>query len=276
MDTKKKYNKSEAEIMALVDPHVSRAVAWVDTRLTSEQSRIQRYYDGDLPRRQHEGSSSYVSSDVYDGVESMKSQLLEVFAGGHDIVRFKALNDQDVEAARIETAYVQDQIFSVCKNNGQERFNDVIDDSLKNRNGVTQIYWEQCVERDEHTFEGMSLEDVQALAAQEDVEIDASLDGPDNDGDPDDLMSQATYSGKLTRIIDKSGLRFENVPPEEYFTDGKKKYREESVRGRKVLKTKADLIYDGYDREKVMSLWTTSLCCRARSRNARRRPTTAS
>jgi len=93
MDTKKKYKKSEAEIMALVDPHVSRAVAWVDTRLTSEQSRIQRYYDGDLPRRQHEGSSSYVSSDVYDGVESMKSQLLEVFAGGHDIVRFKALND---------------------------------------------------------------------------------------------------------------------------------------------------------------------------------------
>jgi len=151
--------------MALVDPHVSRAVAWVDTRLTSEQSRIQRYYDGDLPRRQHEGSSSYVSSDVYDGVESMKSQLLEVFAGGHDIVRFKALNDQDVEAARIETAYVQDQIFSVCKNNGQERFNDVIDDSLKNRNGVTQIYWEQCVERDEHTFEGMTLEDVQALVA---------------------------------------------------------------------------------------------------------------
>jgi hypothetical protein len=133
IDTKKKYGKTEDEIMALVDPSVSRSTSWVDTRLSSERSRIQRYYDGELPKRQHEGSSSYVSSDVYDGVESMKSQLLEVFAGGHDIVRFKPLNDQDVDAARLETAYVSDQVFA--KNKGQDRFNDVIDDSLKNRDG---------------------------------------------------------------------------------------------------------------------------------------------
>jgi len=140
LDTKKKYGKTEDEIMALVDPVVSRATTWVDTQLSSERSRMQRYYDGQLPKRQHEGSSSYVSSDVYDGIESMKSQLLEVFAGGHDIVRFKPLNEQDVEVARIETAYISDQIFN--ENHGFDRFSDVIDDSLKNRNGYIQYYWE--------------------------------------------------------------------------------------------------------------------------------------
>lgn len=243
-DFKKRYGKTEEEIMSLVDPKVSKANVWTDTQLSSERSRMQRYYDGALPKRQSEGSSSYVSSDVYDGVESMKSQLLEVFGGSHDIIRFKPLNDAEVDAVRLETAYVADQIFN--ENHGFERFSDVIDDSLKNRIGVIQVYWEDCVERDEHTFDGMSLEDVQALAAQEDVEIEADLD----DGDD----AAPTYSGVWTRIIDKSGLRVENVPPEEYFSEGNKKRREDGARGRKVLKTRAELIEEGYDKAKVMSL----------------------
>lgn len=243
LDTKKKYGKTPEEIMALVDPKVSRATMWTDTQLSAERSRIQRYYDGELPKRQSEGSSSYVSSDVYDGVESMKSQLLEVFAGGHDIVRFKPVNEQDVDVARIETAYIADQVFNV--NNGFDRFSDIIDDSLKNRNGVVQCYWEHSVKRDEHSFEGMALDDVQALASQEDVEIDASYD---------EGSEPATYSGTWTRVIDDSGLRIENVPPEEYFSEGSKKNRKDGARGRKVLKTKAELIADGYDRKTVMEL----------------------
>jgi hypothetical protein len=245
LDTKKKYGKTPDEIMALVDPKVSRATTWVDTQLSSERSRIQKYYDGALPQRQSNGSSSYVSSDVYDGVESMKSQLLEVFAGGHDIVRFKPMNDQDVDVARIETAYISDQIFS--ENHGFDRFSDIIDDGLKNRNGVLQVYWEDCTSRDEHSFDGMPLEDVQALAAQEDVEIEADID---EDSDP----HAPTYSGKWTRVIDKSGLRIENVPPEEYFSEGSKKRRQDGARGRKVLKTKAELIAEGYDKKTVMEL----------------------
>lgn len=245
-DTKKRYGKSPEEIMALVDPKVGRATSWVDTKLSSERTKVQRYYDGELPRRQHEGSSSYVSSDVQDGVDTMKSQILEVFAGGHDIVRFKAVNDQDVDAARIETAYVSDQIFG-DKNNGHDRFNDILDDAFKNRNGVIQVYWEDCKERDEHTFEGMPFDDIQALASQEDVEIEADLD---EDSDPE----MPTYSGTWTRIIDSSGLRIENVPPEEYFSEGHKKRRQDGVRGRKTLKTKADLIYDGFPKKKVLDL----------------------
>jgi hypothetical protein len=240
IDTKKKYGKTEAEIMAVVDPAVGHATTFADTQLSSERSRIQRYFDGELPKKQHEGSSSYVSSDVYDGVESMKAQVLEVFGGSHDIVRFKAMNDQDVEASRIETAYVADQIFAVDKNNGYDRFHDVLDDGLKNRNGVIQVYWEDCIERDEHTVTGMSYEDAQALAAQEDVELELDLN-----------EETQSYDGTWTRVIDNSGLRVENVPPEEYYSQGKKKRREDGARGRKTLKTKADLIKEGYDKKKV-------------------------
>jgi ribosomal protein L29 len=243
LDTKKKYGKSADEIMAIVDPKVQRSASWVDTTLSSERARVQRYYDGELPKRQHEGSSSYVSSDVQDGVDTMKSQLLEVFAGGHDIVRFMPRNDAEVDAVRIETAYVAEQIFGQT-NHGFDRFNDIIDDGLKNRNGVMQVYWEDCVSRDEHTVEGMPFDDVQALASQEDVELDLELDEGSDPQSP-------TYSGTWTRIIDNSGLRIENVPPEEYFSEGKKKRRQDGVRGRKTLKTRADLIAEGYPRDKV-------------------------
>lgn len=262
MDIKKKYGKTEDEIMALVDPVVQRAASFVDTNHSRERSRIQRYYDGELPKRAHEGSSSYVSSDVQDGVDSMKSQLLEVFAGGHDIVRFKPLNEQDVDATRIETAYVNYLIFE--ENHGYDRFNDIIDDALKNRNGVIQYYWENETIRAEHTFKGMPYEDLQALHSQEDVEIDATLD------EGAMAMSSPTYSGVWTRVIDNSGLRIENVPPEEYFSDGTKKRREDGVRGRRTLTTRADLIADGYPRDKVAKVAVDSdleLSTEAQERN---------
>jgi hypothetical protein len=38
-----------------------------------------------------------------------------------------------------------------------------------------------------------------------------------------------SYDGSWTRIIDNSGLRVENVPPEEYYSQGKKKRREDGA-----------------------------------------------
>lgn len=227
--------------MALVDPAVSRSTSWVDTILSTERTKMQRYYDGQLPKRQHEGSSSYVSPDVQDGVDSMKSQLLEVFGGQHDIVRFKPLNEADVDVTRLETSYISYLIME--ENKGFEVFEDVIDDALKNRNGVVQYYWEERLERDEHSVHGMCMDDAQALASQEDVELNLELD--EDDG---------SYKGTWTRLIDSSGLRIENVPPEEYFSDGTKKRREDGVRGRKTLKTRSELVKEGYPRDKVAKI----------------------
>lgn len=238
---KNKYALTDEEILTIVQGKVQAATSWTDSKITKERERVQRYYDGALPARQSLGSSSYVSSDVYDSLESMKSQLLEVFSGSHDIIRFKANNESEVMAARIETSYVALQVYD--KNCGFDIFNDVIDDGLKNRNGIVQVFWDRQIVRDEHTVEGMSFDDVQSLAAQDDIEVDFEID--------DELADDPTFSGKWTRVLDKSRLVIENVPPEEYFSEGKKKKRQEGARGRRVVKTKADLINEGYPKELV-------------------------
>src|SRR6185312_13008188 len=91
----------DAEIMTRVNQKVKESVSWYDSRLSKERQRVINYYNTLLPKRQHLGSSQYISSDVYDSVESMKSQIVETFSANPDnLVSFPPQGPQDVEAAR--------------------------------------------------------------------------------------------------------------------------------------------------------------------------------
>jgi hypothetical protein len=63
------------EIVAKVSAKSTNSVSWFDSRLAKERERVTRYINGDLPKRTSEGSSSYVSSDVYDSVEMQRAAL---------------------------------------------------------------------------------------------------------------------------------------------------------------------------------------------------------
>jgi hypothetical protein len=80
---------SEEDILARVNAKVRACVSWPESKIGKEREKVIKYYEQKEPARQHAGNSSYVSSDVYDAVEMMKAQLLETFAGGHEIARFK-------------------------------------------------------------------------------------------------------------------------------------------------------------------------------------------
>jgi hypothetical protein len=101
----------DQEILTKVLSKSRESVGWFDSRLSLERERITRYRNGELPRRQHEGSSSYVSTDVYDAVEMCASQLLETFGAGEDIAQFDPDQDMSVEDCRVATEYARYVIF---------------------------------------------------------------------------------------------------------------------------------------------------------------------
>ena len=249
MAAKRKYSLSDEDILTKVDGKVQGCISWTESKLSKERERVQKYYDQQLPAKQSEGNSSYVSSDVYDASESMKAQLLEVFSGGHDLVRFQPYGPEDVELAQQETKYVNDVIWS--QNNGWGICHDAIDDGLKGRVGLTEVYWDERYEYDEHDFDDLTLEEVEALAAQDDIELEAELDADDYDE-----LKGPKYSGWWRRKIDKCQVVIEPVPPEEFFIDGRVKNREEGTRGRRTPKTKADLLAMGFPKAKVDKLPT--------------------
>lgn len=232
----------EEQISALVDNKIKTAIGWNDNFLSRERSLVLKYYNGDSPKRQSKGNSSYVSTDVYDAVEGMKAQLLETFTAGYDIVKFAPETPDDVAEALISTEYCSYVIFR--QNNGTRIFNDVIHDGLIARAGVAKVYWESWEETADEEFKGIDEASAQGLAAQEDVkELNAEM-GPDG-----------LYSGKLTRIKKCGKVKIDVVPPEEFSvesmaTDLSKRW---GVFHRQV-KSIGELADMGFDKEKLKDI----------------------
>lgn len=222
----------DEEGMTLVNQKVKECVGWYDSRLSKERQRVINYYNSALPKRQHLGSSPYISTDVYDSVESMKSQLVETFAANPDnLISFPALHAQDVEPSREATEYCNHIFFQ--ENDGLQIMNSWADDGLKARTGVVKLFWEKRTKDvEEEIPAGIGYEQVQALAAREDVsELDAKAD-----------PATGMFKGKLTRTTDMSGVVCENVPPEEFLISPRNPFiHTADVCAHRTLKSKADL-----------------------------------
>lgn len=240
---KKPATLSNEEIYAKVSAKSQTSVSWFDSRLARERERVTRYLNGELPKRANEGSSSYVSSDVYDSVEMQRSQLLEVFAGGEHIAQFDPDQDMNAESCRVATEYAAYTIFRL--NEGYNIFNSVIYDGLTARAGVAKVYWDERYSTSEETFEGLSFEDAHALAAQEDVsEFEADID-----------PASQTFKGTLTRKKDLSRVAIDNVAPEEFLIEPLATcVHKATYVGHRTPKTKAELIEMGHDKAQVMKI----------------------
>lgn len=232
------------EILAKVLAKAQNSVAWYDSKLSRERERVTRYLNGELPKRRNEGSSSYVSNDVYDSVEMMTAQVVETVSGGDHIARFDPDQDMNAELCRVATEYASYVVFR--ENPGETIFGALVHDGLTARAGIVQVYWDEDYEYSEETFEGLPEHDVHGLGAQDDVD---SMEAEEH------FEGAGVYRGSLTRKKNTSKIRIENVAPEEFIIEqlavskDKAKYR-----GRRQIKAKSDLIDMGYDRDKVDAL----------------------
>ena len=119
---------TEDELLALVNEEIKGSIGYNDGDLSSERQKMLRYYHGELPKRQNNGNSSYVSQDVYDSVEGLKALLLETFSAGTDVVEFSPQGGEDVNMARTCTSYTNYVMHR--QNDGFSVFRDVIHDGL--------------------------------------------------------------------------------------------------------------------------------------------------
>src|SRR5260370_40928778 len=78
------------------------------SKLSEERATALDYYQGDMSKSMPapDGRSKAVSSDTADTIEGLMPTLMEIFAGGEEVVRFEPQGPQDVAAAEQETDYV--------------------------------------------------------------------------------------------------------------------------------------------------------------------------
>ena len=253
-----KYKKlTDREIVAAVDQNVHHGVGYLDSKLSREREQVLKYYHGELPKPHHSGNSKYVSMDVYDTVESAKSQLIEVFSAGDGIVEFAPQGPEDVGAAKVATAYTDYVLFR--QNPGVDILTTVLTDGLMARNGVAKVYWETKYNETEESFEALDADELAVLLEDPELTLETYVDNEDG-----------TFDGTLVRRKDVSQVRIDPVPPEEFLISPRaKSIREAPFVAQRVLKTEAELIEMGFDRKVIQGLATDDSIINEEEKHAR-------
>ena len=239
----KQYQKlSDKEIVALIDNQIGLSVGFADSELSTERAKVMEYYNGSKPLPHHDGNSKYVSMDVYNAIESMKSALLETFSAGNKTVRFAPQNEDDVPLANIATEYTdyvvhrQNDILSI--------YGQAVHDGLIARAGICKVFWESMQESEFEDFENISEEELDLLLAQDNVELVESTE--------DEL---GLLSGTIEIIHDTSKVCIENVAPEEFVIEAQAKSLDDvNFVAHRTSKSLTDLRNDGYSEELISQI----------------------
>src|SRR5215831_12115581 len=142
-----------AELKALLAAERYDALsAMMASKLSDERATALNYYMGDMSKDMPapEGRSQAVSTDVADTVEGLMPQLMEIFAGGDEVVRFDPVGPQDAAAAEQETDYVN-HVF-MQQNPGFLILYSFVKDALLSKVGIVKVWWEKRTLEERETY----------------------------------------------------------------------------------------------------------------------------
>ena len=162
-------NYTDEQILSQIDNEENIAYGINDSQLSSERAEAVNLYLGEKFGNEVEGRSQVVSYDVQDTVESALPQLLKVFVSGDEVVRFEPKNPEDQDAADQETDYVNHIVME--KNSGFEVFYVWFKDALLSKNGYVKAYYEEYEEAEEESYNGLTDDQLDMLASDDNIEI---------------------------------------------------------------------------------------------------------
>lgn len=219
-----------------------------DAELRDGRERALNYIKGDmvkdvpsLPNR-----SKAVSSDINDAVETILPDLMEIFTGGDDVVAFIPQKQEDEDAAKQETAYLNHVTFQ--DNPGFLNFYTAFKDALILKTGVFMWAWEHEIRDTEEQLKGKNAVEVQ-LASKDGEIVDLTAD------QPGDITPETTFSFTVKRSKDYSCAKYWAIAPDDFaVAPDTINIQEATYCVARFRPRVQDLIADGYDPEKVRGL----------------------
>lgn len=132
---------TDAELLSFLDDEARQAHLFNDGELQEERTRAMRAYTREPYGNEEEGRSAVVSSDVFDAVEGMLPDLIEVFTSSDKAVVFEPVGPEDEESA--------EQVTNACnyvfykQNNGFLILYTALKDALLLKTGSVKWFWEK-------------------------------------------------------------------------------------------------------------------------------------
>lgn len=239
---------SDETFRGLVVNEIRDALSYIDSDIGPHRALNYQYFLGEMPDVPAvPGRSSIVVRVIADYIGFILPSLLRTMIAGKKVIEYISKGPQDDEAAKQATDYVNETVL---------RFDNAIEqsaygwgfDGLVNKVGILKVWWEEKKESEEFNLPG--LDELQLIVAVQ----EAQSQGLEIIAHAQDPMT-GQHHIQLRRTIDKSHVKFDVVPPEEFVISRDARTLEGArLKSHRSIKYVGELIEAGYDADKVMRL----------------------
>jgi len=240
-------------VEAVARAAVNDALDFIESEISDDRIKAQRYFNGECDIGYEEGRSKVVATKVRDTVRSLKPSLMRIFLANDKYVQYEANKPEEVQQAETATQYVHAKF---TESGGYSVMADAIHDALLKKTGVVKVYWDEYETGKMYDLTGLTEQEYMMIAQEDDVEIvEQTIETSMSMDEFGMEIEVPTYDVKVLRRKMEGCLRAIPVPPEEFFVDrGSKSIDDFYVCGHRTEMRVGDLVAMGYDFEEVSEL----------------------
>lgn len=210
---------TDAELVAYLSDEARQAHLFNDGELQEERVKAMRAYTREPYGNEEEGRSAVVASDVFDAVEGMLPDLIEVFTSSEKAVVFEPVGPEDEESA--------EQVTNACnyvfykQNNGFLILYTALKDALLLKTGAVKWFWEKKRIPTFNRYHGVDEMQIALFLAQNpDAEI---VEQEEVEANPEEaaqaemqgITLPRRFSVKVKTLQEKGYCCVVAIPPEE-------------------------------------------------------------
>jgi hypothetical protein len=247
----KKINKQDIE--QIVASAIDDAVDFVESDISPQRVKAQRYFDGAVDIGHEQGRSKVVSTKVRDIIRSIKPSLMRIFLSNDKFVEYTPKGPEDFANAQQATQYMH---WKFQELGGYKIINDAFHDALVKKSGIVKVYWENYQEGKSFTFDNLNDDEFALIVNEDDIEVIEHSETIEMSMDEMGMeIESKTHAIKIIKQFDKGKICVESVPPEEFFVDqNARSINNAYVVAHRTEMRVGDLVAMGFDFDEVSDL----------------------
>ena len=244
---------TDDEVQDIASDAISGATSFVESEISQDRIKSQRYFEGEVDIGQEDGRSKIVSTKVRDTIRAIKPSLMRVFLSSENPVEFVPTSQEDVASAEQATKYAH---WKFQQLDGYKLLNDAIHDALVKKTGILKIWWQDNTEAVIHSYSNVTDEELSAIVNDDDVTVLEHTTQMDMGLDETGMeVERPMHNLKVSHEKTTGELKIEGVPPEEFLVDrNAKSVSDAYIVAHKTEMRVSDLVAMGYDFEEISEL----------------------